>query len=516
MSEKIKFTLEFQINQALQGLKDLQKNLKGIGSQVKQTQKGLTNTVGKSKIDLQAWGGAFQQLGAVAGNAFSRIIDNSPALGAAFSEVSFATDLLAMSIGEALAPVIQPLIDLIVDMIGIFTALPEPVQAFIGLTIALVAGLSALAVAIIAIQVAGAPLIVIILLIALAVAAIIILFTRWDEIVLAFKENTKLFGAVLVALVIIFGPIVLAIIAIIAIIKNWDEITEAFKLTWQAFTGAIGAAMINTLLFLESAWDTFFEFFSGIGKSIRESFDATVTFISGLIDILVEVWEGFGDSIDGVVSNVTDTIDDLGGVWKDFTESFSDVWEIALDNILGFWDDLTGVLGAGAGFFGDLFDDIKTGIAAGFQGFVILLINGINKFIELINIPLAALKAWDTLPNSIQDSIPVIPKIPIPSFQFGGINVGNGLRFLHDQEGILTPEETRGFQQLTSAAARGGGGISGSPTFNITVETNIQGGIFLDEASATALGDLVGDLVAGKVNRIILDLVETGTSLLSG
>lgn len=296
MSQSVAYTISYNISEALRGLKQLQKALSQVGQVTSQTQEAVQASSQMSKIDLQAWAGAFQQLGGMAKGMFDSIVSASPSMSVAFAQMSFAVDMMWLSIGENLAPVINDtLVPAIEGLTSWITQLSPEMQQWIGLTIGLTVAASALAVGIIAIQTAGAPLIAIILGITVAIAGLIVL---WQNDFLGMKTVT---------------------------IEMFESIRGSLGET-MGNLGDLGTAFVALFELVKPALEVFVQIFVARIQMMVENFIAyinlIVTVFTEIINIIVAIAQG-----------------DWAQVWEsmgNIVQAFVDYFKTVFENFIGF------------------------------------------------------------------------------------------------------------------------------------------------------------------------------------
>lgn len=288
-----------------------------IKEQVKGASEELKGSAQRSKIDLDAWGESFKKIGAAAGSFFNRMVANSPALGLEFAKLGFATDLLAMSLGEALAPVIEPIVDGIIKMLEFVQQLPEPFRIFIGVIIGLTVVMTLLIPVIIGIQTAGLPLIIIILAIIVVIAAIIAIvilvknhWKQWLEAIINFWNKWKKF---IVVLLLIFAPFLGIIALIVFIVQKFGLLGKALDLLkrgWALLKEAIAKKVAEIIAkvrsfvnILKDAWAAMISFFIMKFEEFKNK--------------ILEIWRKVKGPIEDIANAAKGAVDKTGDVLRD-------------------------------------------------------------------------------------------------------------------------------------------------------------------------------------------------------
>lgn len=280
-----------ELKDALKGLSQLGDMLRDIAGRL-----GLLKAVTRQGqqslvLDTQRIAASFDLMGSIATGALNEMISNSPSLAAEISSLTYEFDLLFMELGENLAPVIDPFIDALKDMVNEFRDLPAPVQQFIGLTIALTAAISALAVVVAILTTVSLPLIAVILAIAMAISTIIVIWQNWNSIMKWWQQQSLLVKGMILMLMAVFAPFLLAIVGIIAVIKNWGNIVSWLQGAWSGmisfFSGlwdALKSGFKGVVDFIWNAWEGLLGFFGGVGGAIHDLISAGFEVFKGIVN----------------------------------------------------------------------------------------------------------------------------------------------------------------------------------------------------------------------------------------
>lgn len=116
------------IKYAAQGAKAAQKADKGVRDSIKETAKTARKESGTISRWMQRHRNALIGIGAASAAAMGAIIKNSPALQAELSTVRLGFSLLAMQIGNDLAPALRGAGDLALDASEAYSDLPDPIR----------------------------------------------------------------------------------------------------------------------------------------------------------------------------------------------------------------------------------------------------------------------------------------------------------------------------------------------------------------------------------------------------
>lgn len=124
---------------AARGAKQAQRADQKVRDTVRETARIAKRKTGEIQQWFQANRQALIALGAAMTGVMAGIISNSPALSAEMSQIRLAFSLIAMEIGQVLAPAFQFVGDLALDAADAFSNLPGPVKSAISWMVALAA-----------------------------------------------------------------------------------------------------------------------------------------------------------------------------------------------------------------------------------------------------------------------------------------------------------------------------------------------------------------------------------------
>jgi hypothetical protein len=133
------------IKYAARGAKAAQKADKGVRDSIKETAKTAREESGTISRWMQRHRGAILAIAAATTGAMMAIVKASPTLSAEMATIRLGFSLLAMQIGQDLAPAFRWLGDLALDLADAYRDLPDPLRTFISAAIGLTLVLGTLA-----------------------------------------------------------------------------------------------------------------------------------------------------------------------------------------------------------------------------------------------------------------------------------------------------------------------------------------------------------------------------------
>jgi hypothetical protein len=249
---------------------------------------------------------AIAGIAAAATGAMAAIISASPTLSALLAQVRLAFELLAMQIGEDLAPILDGIGQLALELVDKFTSLNDsirqPISAIIGL--AVVAGVAL-----------GGLLVLGTILATIASAAVTVAGVITAGVIVAFLKFVAV-AAVVVTVLTAVGAVVtgVAAVAFLAWQNNWLGIRDLTVSVLQTIQGAITAVL------------TF------ISENLVQPVAAR----------LLEIWAIHGAALEretaetwvAIQGYVTDAIDTIQPLVTTFVDVATTVWETVLGPVL--------------------------------------------------------------------------------------------------------------------------------------------------------------------------------------
>ena len=316
--------------------------------------------------------------------------------GGSMERLKSSIDVLVYSLGQALAPVIQKIVDGIQGLVDKFNALsPEQQQTIVKFG-----------------------------LIAAAIGPVLLMLGKTISTVgsamKGFSSLTKAVGKLGVkiagssgsitslgsALGAVAGP-VLAVVAVIA------TLVAAFKHLWdtnEEFRAAITAI-----------WDGIVSKFQAFTQGIIDRLNALGFDFENIVDVLKAVWDGFCNllapvfegafaAISSILGTVLDVITGILDVFIGlFTGNWSQLWDGVKGIFSGIWNGITGIFSTAInmirgiadtilGWFGTSWNEVWTGIKTFFEN----IWNGIASFFSGI---------WETIKNVVSFGIQFIGSV---------------------------------------------------------------------------------------------------------
>lgn len=292
---------------------------------------------------------------------------------------------LQESIGGALVPVLtmvleklQPVIEKITQWVSEHPKLTAAILLTAAAVTGLVAGISALALAVIAFQVVAAPVILVILAIVAAIGALVAigvyLYKNWDEMQNSFMN---VWNTIYEFAQSVFGKIS------DAFTRTWEQIKSYFKAAVD-FLYEVG---YNTLALLLGSIITLLDtFFPGWQEAIIRIKDAIVAVFESIKSVVMSVWNSTVQAISAALTWLWETIIEpilsrldavWSSVWNGISDVFTTVWNTitttiqkAIDAIVSGIDRLLSALNKVSGPVTSFLGKVGGSIASGFSSVI--------------------------------------------------------------------------------------------------------------------------------------------------
>ena len=316
--------------------------------------------------------------------------------GGSLEKLKSSIDVLVYSLGQALAPVIQKVVDFLQRLTDKFNALtPEQQQAIVKF------GLIAAAI--------GPALLMLGKTIS-TVGSAMKGFSSLAKVV--GKLGVKIAGSIgsITGLGSAIGAVAGPVLAVVAVIAT---LVAAFKHLWdtnEEFRAAITAI-----------WDGIVSKFQAFTQGIVDRLNALGFDFENIVDVLKAIWDGFCNllapvfegafsAISSILGTVFDVITGILDVFIGlFTGNWSQLWDGVKGIFSGIWNGITGIFSAAInmirgiadtilGWFGTSWNEVWTGIKTFFEN----IWNGIVSFFTGI---------WETIKNVVSFGIQFIGSI---------------------------------------------------------------------------------------------------------
>ena len=214
-------------------------------------------------------------------------------------------------IGEDIAEILTPVLEMVADLMEWFSKLPEPVRNFIEVF----AGISAIAVML-------APII----------------------------AGFAMFGEVLLPIIGIASAVIAAISGIVLAVKNWGDITDWLSEKWNAFKDWMSGLWDSISEKIQEVWNGIKDFFADIWEQIYNVIEGPLKFIEGTIGavmyaiyaVIYTVWEVIKFALEKAWNWISDT---ARSIFVPVANFFSDIWNGIKDTATGIWNSIKDTLG---------------------------------------------------------------------------------------------------------------------------------------------------------------------------
>lgn len=214
-------------------------------------------------------------------------------------------------IGEDIAEILTPVLEMVADLMEWFSELPEPVRNFIEVF----AGISAIAVML-------APII----------------------------AGFVMFGEKLLPIIGIASAVIAAISGIVLVVKNWGDITDWLSEKWSAFKDWMSGLWDTISEKIQEVWNGIKDFFADIWQQIYNVIEGPLKFIEGTIGavmyaiyaVIYTVWEVIKFALEKAWNWISDT---ARSIFVPVANFFSDIWNGIKDTATGIWNSIKDTLG---------------------------------------------------------------------------------------------------------------------------------------------------------------------------
>jgi tape measure domain-containing protein len=358
--------------------------------------------------------------------ALAELSKSEPPPPDAYKRYQAAVADLSTAVGTQLLPALTPLVDLAGSLVGLFSALPGPVQTLTVAVGGLVAGF---------VVIAPALTSVVALLKGLAALQIGATIAGWLGAVGPLLAALKGFGALIVA--VFTGPV------------GWVALLVGAGVAIYAFRDQIGGA-------LKAIGQFFVDGFNAIGEVLKAATQAYMDYyVKPVLGFAQEMWDGIVELFGTLQQAFLDT----------FVTPAIELAQRAWDGIVSIFNQLPEAVKAP-------FIAVGNVIRGAWNGILTFVTNSLNSFIQKVN---AAINLANNLPNVNIRPIDLIqgPQ-EAPSFAGGGYT-GNGPRTGGvDGKGgfpaILHPRE-RVIDLAAGGVMAGGGGSVAMQPAQININT---------------------------------------------
>lgn len=220
-------------------------------------------------------------------------------------------------IGEDIAEILTPVLEMVADLMEWFSELPEPVRNFIEVF----AGLSAIAVML-------APII----------------------------AGFVMFGEKLLPIIGIASAVIAAISGIVLVVKNWGDITDWLSEKWSAFKDWMSGLWDTISEKIQEVWNGIKDFFADIWEQIYNVIEGPLKFIEGTIGavmyaiqaVIYTVWEVIKFALKSAWDWISDTASAIftpvanffSGIWNGIKDTATGIWSSIKDTLGGIWDSI--------------------------------------------------------------------------------------------------------------------------------------------------------------------------------
>jgi len=325
------------IKYATRGAKAAQKADEGVRSSIKETAKTARQESGTISRWMQRHRAALIGIGAATAAAMGAIISNSPTLSAELSTVRLGFSLLAMQIGEDLAPALEGAGNLALDAADKYRDLPDPIRKTTSAIIGIGGVLGGLAVLL-----AGLETII-------SGTFVATLGSKALGAIWGFISGSLAFAAAVGAILGLLGVWVLKVTGVLDMVKGLGE-------GIRNIIGGPLADFIVTLLTLTGIFPLLAVLGGAIIGFLENGFSGA---IEGAKEVIATLWNSVKNTFGNIASFITETVpglirDALGYVIEVFRSWAGNIYEMLI----------------GGSMFPEMFEDIGSWIRSEAVGII--------------------------------------------------------------------------------------------------------------------------------------------------
>ena len=383
-----------------------------------QSQKQV-NSFGKIEKSLLA-------VGVASSGMFANMIAQSPGLSSAFAEMQFMINEVFAVLGESLAPIIEDYVVPVVESLteAILNLDPET-QKFIASAIGL-----------------GSVL-------GLALPIIIQLSSSLGVtgLLKSSLDGAKGVSKMAKAISLLTSPLGLVVVAVGLFALAYKTNFAGVKDMTDKTVGRIVDMLKSWKEENKETFDRIGGKFKAFGEFIKPIVEAITVILVGVLLATIEfIVERALNQIEFLIALFEGLIDFFVAVFKgDWEGAFAsllgifDAWvEKVTSNFEAFVNFISNIMGNIAEHLdiGDYTDIVIEFVTEGVEGALNWLINGFNDFLDILNIPLNALRDSSFLSQTIRDSIPDLSQYKLDQVNLGGSSSNSGGGVFH-QGGIV-------------------------------------------------------------------------------
>jgi len=410
---------------AAKGAREVQRKDKNVRRSIRRTARTARKETGTIRRWMSRHRKALMAIGAAATAALAGIIQASPALSAALAQIRLGFSLLAMTVGQDVAPTLQPLTDAVFALADAYAAIPQPLRTVLSHIIAFAAAIAGLAVAAATLEtIIGGTLVA--------------------------SLGSRLVGALSGAIAgsIAFAVLVGTLIGLAGVfVLEWTGVLDAVRSFGQFLAGVLPGWARDAMLALISL---FVGGLAVIGGAI-------VGFVQGTLE------GGLKAGLQGAVDGARDVLEIFSGAW---TRLFAGAWQ----TVQSFLSSLRGVPGELRSVFGGLGEALAAQLQSAFN----------TTIPDSLDIPSMTIGGGSIAGETIPSTTIGGGVLTLPQLRRGGFIESGGLAALHAGETVVPADVTPTPPPASSQGDAAPGGAGGET--NVTFES---GAIVLEGTSDT-------------------------------
>jgi len=210
--------------------------------------------------------------------------------------------------------------------------------------------------------------------------------------------------AVIAGFTLLMGPVglVIAIIAaliaiVVLIVRHWQDLKEATMAVWNSIVDFFQGVWDSITAAISSAWNAILNFFSAIWEGIKAIFKFQLDLIVGIV---VAIFESMGIDIVAVFTAIGQFFIET---WQTIKDTFNlamqelallwnNVWQAISDFLGPIWEGIKNVVSSGWNWLKDKFVAFAEPVSKAWTGLWSALTTGVTI-------------AWETVKQTVKDSI---------------------------------------------------------------------------------------------------------------
>ncbi|MCQ9215052.1 phage tail tape measure protein [Streptococcus sp. O1] len=500
-------------------------------SEIFGSKKALTmvDAIKRGTFSLDVFSGTAENAAGVVSETFDATLDPIDKFQTAQNSATLAMAELGDSIAEALAPILEIVVELLKQVAKWFSGLPGPIKQFIvilggvvtivGILTPIFLTLQAAAVAtgvsIGGLIAAALPIIGIGVAIVAGITAIILIIKHLWETNEGFRNAvTNVWNAIVVVITSVIQDVSKFVMALWGTLTAWwtenqELIRNSAEKVWKSIQTVIQVVMNVLGPLLQGAWQNIQVVISTVWDLIKNNIQTVMTVVLNIIKAVMQVingdWSGAWQSIKNIFSTIWNGMKNtLSIILQAISQVISNTWNAVKGTISGVLSSISGVVSSVwnniSGTINGVMNGISGTVSGIWNGIKDTISSAINAAKDAVSGAINAIKglfnfniSWPHIPLphfSVKGSAnPLdwlkngVPSIAIDWYAKGGIMTKptlfgfNGNRAMVGGEAgaeAVLPLNDKTLGAIGRAQAEAAGGTGNTFNFNITVNGNVD------------------------------------------